>query len=483
MTDSKLGRHVLTAAAALGLIAVGVAVGVWIIPREAPARDADTRQVLYWYDPMVPDQHFEKPGKSPFMDMQLIPRHAGEPEAAPGVRIDPGMTQNLGVRVVAVERGPVTTTIRASGVIDYNGRDVAVVQARQGGFVDRSWRRAPGDVITAGDPLVDLRVPDWTAALAEYLALRQGDNAIARAARQRLVMLGVSDSVVATAESQGRAPAVFTIRAPITGALTALDARDGMTIAPGAAIATINGLTPVWLTVSVPQAAAAPLQRGDRAVTRLAAFPGETVTGRIEAVLPSANAASRTVEVRVALPNPSGRFRPGMSGDVELSDATPRQALLVPSQAVIRTGKRTVVIVEASAGRFEPVEITMGASMGDRTEVISGLGEGQRVVVSGQFLIDSEASLTGVIARLSASPMANQPLAAHGKVAAIDAAGVTLVHGPVAALNWPAMTMTFRWSASGATPLKVGDEVDFTFHKEGADFVIDTLTRAAGAKP
>jgi membrane fusion protein, copper/silver efflux system len=478
-----LGANLRLAGVAVAMLIVGIAIGMWLVPRGPAAAPTSERQVLYWFDPMVPDQHFDKPGKSPFMDMQLVPRYADEAVASGGVRVDPAMVQNLGMRTAIITRGLISSAIRASGVIDYNGRAVAVVQARQGGFVERARGRAVGDLVDVGDPIIDLRVPDWNAAIAEYLALRKGDASIAAAARQRLAMLGTPEDAVAAAMASGQAPATFTIRAPISGALTALDVRDGMALAPGAAIATINGLSPVWLTVSVPQSAAGPVASGGRAIARLQAFPGETFEGRIEAVLPTTNAASRAVEVRIALPNPERRLKPGMTGEVEVTEESPRAALLAPSEAIIRTGQRTLVIVAADGGRYEPIEVVIGVRAGEFTEIVSGLGEGQRIVASGQFLIDSEASLAGVVARLSSGASRQaQTHQATGRVTAVDAAGVTLAHGPVPALDWPAMTMTFRWGPSGAQTVAVSDDVRFTFHKEGADFVLDSIA-AAGGRP
>ncbi|MDP3736323.1 MAG: efflux RND transporter periplasmic adaptor subunit [Hyphomonadaceae bacterium] len=482
-------RVAIASVVGLSLVAAGVGIGFWLAQR--PSMDmagqttADGGRVLYWYDPMVPDQHFDQPGKSPFMDMQLVPRYAGEPEAAPGVRIDPGVAQNLGVRFAVAVKEPVKASITASGVIAFNERDVAIVQAKQGGFVERSHRRAIGDIVRAGDALVDLRVPEWTGALAEYLALSKGaDAALAAAARKRLAMLGVPADATREAEASAVAPSVFIIRAPITGALTSLDVREGMTVEPGAAIASINGLSPVWLMVSAPQGAAGPLKPGGRASARFPAYPGEAFTGKIEAILPAANAASRAIEVRVALANPDGRLRPGMTGEADLSDAAPREALVVPSEAVIRTGRRTVVIAVLEDGRFAPTEVDTGPTSGDRTEIISGLSEGQKVVASGQFLIDSEASLTGVMARLQASPPAAQdaPYATTGRVTAIDDKGITLSHAPVARLNWPAMTMQFAWGPGGMKNIAVGDEVTFTFRKAGGGYVIETIERVGGGR-
>ena len=468
------------AAAAVSLVAVGVA-GFWL--GAGQARDAgypQSRSVLYWYDPMVPDQHFDKPGKSPFMDMELVPRYAGEADAVSAVTISPAVVQNLGVRYAMVERGDASQAVRASGTLTYNGRELVIVQSKQDGFVERSRDRAVGDIVKAGDPLVDLRVPAWTAALAEYLSLRSSSDArLAAAARSRLPLLGVPADAVAAAERSGAAPAVFTVRAPAAGALVTLDARQGMSLTSGSSIASISGLSPVWLVVSVPQGAIGGLAPGAPATARFPAFPGEEIGGRIEAILPVANLANRTVEVRIALDNRDGRLRPGMTGDVSFSGATSRPARSIPSEAVIRTGRRNVVIVARDDGAFEPVEVTLGAAMGDRLEIVAGVSEGQRVVASGQFLIDSEANLTGVLERLRGGNDAAAPVIyeSTGRVTAVDANGVTIAHAPVAALGWPSMTMAFGW---GDLPhdTVVGDKVAFSFRKGGAGYVLTAISKA-----
>ncbi len=481
MTSQRSRIALITGIAIVALAAVGFG-GFWLGTQGAPTTtdsgSADG-EVLYWYDPMVPDQHFDKAGKSPFMDMQLVPRYAGDATSSTSVQIDPGVVQNLGVRLASVERTEATETVRASGTLVYNGRAFAVLQAKQDGFVERGRGLAVGDIVKAGDPIVDLRVPGWTGALAEYLSLRgSADTALVAAARKRLGMLGVPADAVAAAERSSAAPSVFTVRAPISGALVALDAREGMSLAGAAAIASISGLSPVWLLVSVPQGSIGGLGTGDAASATFPAFPGEHFGGRIEAILPGANLANRTVEVRIALANVDGRLRPGMTGDVTFTSAVSSQALTVPSEAVIRTGQRTVVIVARDDGGFEPTDVTLGAAAGERLEIMSGLSAGQRVVASGQFLIDSEANLTGVLERLRGAS-ATMPMAdyeATGKVTAIDAAGVTLAHSPVPQLNWPEMTMAFGWGDL-AHDVAVGDEVTFSFRKGGAGYVLTSIQK------
>lgn len=470
-----------------GLIGFG---GYWLgASRGGPnaTQSADGREVLYWYDPMVPDVQFDAPGRSPFMDMELVPRYADEGGGEAGVRIDPGVAQNLGVRLATVERAPLSRSVTAAGVIAFNDRQVAIVQARAGGFVERSYGRAIGDVIAAGAPIVDVRVPEWTAAQAEYLALRGANGELAAAARRRLLMLGMSESLVARVERDGAPRSITTVTAPIAGAITQLDIRAGMTVIQGAPLATINGVSPVWLVVSLAQADAGVARPGGAIVARTSAYPGERFAGRIESVLPAADPATRTVEVRITLANRDGRLRPGMTADVEIVEPGAQAALLIPAEAAIQTGRRAVVIVAADNGRYVPTEVELGRRAGNRIEVRHGLSEGQRVVASGQFLIDSEASLSGALERLqsASAPQAAEDGAhqAAGRITAIGEDSITIAHGPVASLQWPGMTMAFQLErADMARGLAVGDEVRFRFRQVEQGYRIDEIAKT-GARP
>jgi len=462
----------------LGVVGAG---GYWLGANRSAAPAAEGgREVLYWYDPMRPEVHFDEPGQSPFMDMDLVPRYADEAGGEAGVRIDPGVAQNLGVRLATVERSSLASSVLAAGVISFNERSLAIVQARAGGFVERAYGRAVGDVVRAGAPIVDVRVPEWTAAQAEYLALRGAGGDLEAAARRRLAMLGMPASLIERIERDGAPRPVVTITAPVTGAITALDIRQGMTVAPGATLATINGLSPVWLIASLPQADAGLARPGARVSATLPAYPGETFSGRVESVLPAANAATRTIEVRIALANGDGRLRPGMTAEARLEERA-ASALVIPAEAVIRTGTRSLVIAVAEDGSYAPVEVTLARQQGNTIEIASGLSEGQRVVASGQFLIDSEANLSGAVARLNASrasagQAANALHEASGRITAIGAGGVTIAHGPVASLNWPSMTMQFSFArAELARGLEVGDMVSFRFREADGAYVIDEI--------
>jgi membrane fusion protein, copper/silver efflux system len=369
----------------------------------APAAAGTTqRRVLYWYDPMEPGQHFDKPGKSPFMDMQMVPRYADdEGGTSSGVRVDPRLAQNLGIRTATVERSKVAPVLIVPGTVVFNERLRASVQARAAGFVARIYDRAPGDVVARHAPLADVLVPDWASAQIEFLSvLGSGDAALVSAARQRLALLGMSPTLIAQTEQSRRVVSEITIAAPIAGAIDTLELRAGMTISPGATLATIRGLDPIWVEAAVPEAVGATAIPGAAASITVSAYPGEPVQGRVVSVLPQTNIDSHTLRVRLELANPRGQLKPGMYAQVQLTAGERHWELLIPSEAVIRTGTRDLVIVESAPNRFEPVAVRTGAEYGARTSVLAGLREGQKVVASGQFLIDSEANLRGVTARM-----------------------------------------------------------------------------------
>jgi len=379
------------------------------------ADPASGRRVLYWHDPMVPGPRFDKPGKSPFMDMQLVPVYA-EPGADPagvgaGVAIDARVRQNLGVRVEEVSRGSLDAGIDAVGGVAYDERAVAVVQARSNGFVERVHVRAPLEPVRAGQPLVDLYVPDWVAAQEEFLSVRRmaaasGEPPLLRlvdAARQRMRLAGMDDAAIGRVEAGGAVQTRTTLTAPIGGVVGEVSVREGMTVAAGAPLYRINGLGTVWINAEVPERVAARVRPGQAVEVRTAAG-ADVLRGKVAALLPEINSTTRTTKARIEIANPGGRLVPGMFASVRILDAGARDVLLVPTEALIPTGERTVVIVAQPDGRFAPADVETGAERGGRTEIRRGLAAGQKVVVSGQFLVDSEASLRGALSRMGADP-------------------------------------------------------------------------------
>jgi len=442
------------------------------------------KEVLYWYDPMVPQQKFDKPGKSPFMDMDLVPRYADEGSDGASITIDPSVTQNLGMRLATATRESISQSLEATGALMFDERDVAVVQARAGGFVERVYDRAPEDVIEKGAPLADLLVPEWSAAQEEYLALKGvGQPQLLAAARQRLRLAGMPADVIAQLERTSKARPVWTVTSPIGGVLNSLDVREGMTVPAGASLARINGLDSVWLEVAVPEAQITNLAPGQSVTARLPAFAGETLEGTIQTILSQANLDSRTVRVRVELPNPQQRLRPGMTAEVTLSRNV-EDALVIPSEAVIRTGQRALVMLAENEGRYRPVEVRIGREFDDKTEVLDGLEAGQQVVASGQFLLDSEASLRGLTAQgleQPASPVKPALHEAEGTIVSLEDGMVGLSHGPFKTLNMPGMTMSFPVAdQSLLSGLQMNDRVRVGVRESDEGLVIERIEKLGG---
>lgn len=487
-------RNLMFIVAGAGLLALGAAGGSWWAMYTAPTAPAsgalqDTaskgeRKVLYWYDPMYPQQHFDKPGKSPFMDMELVPRLAGENDEGTGVKIDPAVTQNLGVRLAKVERISLATQIEATGLIGFNEREVAEVQSRAGGFVERVWPLAPGDVIRSGQPLAEFLVPEWTAAQLELLAIRStGDASLLSAARDRLRLLGMPEGLIREVEQSGAPRTRHTVASPTAGLLQTLEVRQGMTVTAGQTLARINGLGTVWLEVAVPEAQASAVRVGDRAEARLASFPGEVIEGRVTAILPALSEAARTLRVRVELPNRAGRLRPGLSALVTLRSTDSGSALAVPTEAVIRTGKRSLVMTAGDHGRFTPAEVNPGREIGDRTVILSGLSEGQQVVASGQFLIDSEANLSGIMTRAAETAPEPSLHQAEAVIEEINDAEATLAHGPFRTLSMPGMTMVFPLARPElAKGWKAGDKATVFVRETDEGLIVERMEKPGSGK-
>ena len=452
-------------------------------PASATATAGGEKKVLYWHDPMVPAQKFDKPGKSPFMDMQLVPVYAGDGGDDSAVSISAGVQQNLGVRTADVTTGSLDTAVTAVGTVAYNDRDVEVVQARSNGFVEKLYVRTVLDRVRKGQPLAQLYVPEWVAAAEEYLSVARMQNTpgletLREGAKQRMRLVGMNDSQIRSVATSGKVLQRVILPAPISGTVTELPIREGMTILSGAPLFRINGSKTVWINAEIPENIAAQVRPGSMVEARTPSLSGTVFRGRVSTLLPEVNAATRTLRARIEIANPEDALVPGMFATVSFTPAGRKDLLLVPTEAVIQTGTRSVVMLATGDGRFRPVDVETGSEGGGKTEIRKGLDAGQKVVVSGQFLIDSEASLRGTTTRMedappmtpatpAAAPAATKPAAAgthhgRGKIKKIDKDSVTLSHGPIADLQWGAMTMGFKLPAAGLPKnVAVGDTVDF----------------------
>jgi membrane fusion protein, copper/silver efflux system len=490
--------------------AAGVAGGLWWAQRAKPegahaaaaapaAAAAQEKKVLYWHDPMVPGQRFDKPGKSPFMDMPLVPVYEDAAGGEAGVKVDARLAQNLGVRTAIAEKGRLAREVDVVGTVAFDERAVVVVQARTAAFVEELLVRAPLDPVRRGQPLARLFVPEWAGAQQEYLALKSsavdGAAELARAARNRLLLLGMSEPQVLAVEREGKPVTRVTLTSPADGVVAELGAREGMNVMAGAMLFRINGIASVWVNLDVPEAMAAAVRPGAPLQATVPAYPGEVFKGSVSAVLPDVSAATRTIRARVQLANPGGKLKPGMFASVKIDPrvapgAVAAGTVLVPSEAVIVTGERSVVIVDRGQGRYEPVAVKIGAEERGMTEVLAGLQGGEKVVASGQFLLDSEASLRGFERRMDAAAAAPPakaaaaaPHQAQGTVERVQAGVATISHGPVPSLKWPSMTMEFKAAPAVAGQLKAGETIHFEFVQTDAGEFEVTGVHRMGGKP
>jgi len=446
---------------------------------------SDGRRILYWHDPMVPNARFDKPGKSPFMDMDLVPVYADPASEAGGVAISARQIQSFGVRTAAATQGTLDTGFSATGVVGIDERALVAVQARSQGYVERLYVRAQYDSVAAGQPLADLYVPEWLAAEEEWLALKASSGAqakeLADAARARLLLYGVPDTEIARIEREGRPSARVTVTAPQSGIVWEIGARDGMAIMPGVTLFKLAGIGTVWVTADVPEAQAEQVRVGAPVEARATAYPHRVFKGSVNALLPEINAQTRALRARIVLTNPDGLLKPGMFATVRFGGVAADTSVLVPAEAVIQTGTRSVVLVDAGDGKFVPRDVETGRRSADLVEIRKGLDAGQRIVVSGQFLVDSEANLKAALARMAAaseggasaqpadaaaSANAAQPPTVYRAEGVVRSVGeeVLIRHGDIPAVGMGAMTMAFTPPKEGvAANIRPGTRVAFEF--------------------
>jgi Cu(I)/Ag(I) efflux system membrane fusion protein len=504
-------RAVLIVISLVAAVAIGAG-GFYLgrrSPGEAPTADAidksaTDKKVLYWHDPMVPGPRFDKPGKSPFMDMQLVPVYADGDAADAGVKVSPTVQQNLGIRYAAVRRAELPISFDAVGTVQFDERLSVVVQTRAAGYVEQLRVRAPMERVRKGQPHATVFSPEWLGPQNELLALQRAGVApeLVAAARERLKAMSIPDELVRQSEAAGTAQARYTLSAPVGGVVAELGVREGVAVTPGMTLFRIAGLEKVWAVAEVPEAQAARLARGQKVKAALQADAGRVFDGTLTEIVPQVSASTRTLQARFEVDNREGQLAPGML--LRLQVAGPASArLLVPTEAVIRTGRRAIVMVRNPAGGFEARDVSVGAEIGDEIEITQGVKEGEEVVASGQFLIDSEArlrSVTGSMAAPAASAASAPPAAAasasmptvpvagihaaEGKVESVSADDITISHGPVASLKWPPMTMGFgKPDAKAFADVKPGDTVRFEFREGGASgYELVSVQRVRGGK-
>jgi Cu(I)/Ag(I) efflux system membrane fusion protein len=343
------------------------------------------------------------------MDMQLVPVYADEATDS-GVKVSAAVQQNLGIRTSVVRRADVASSFDAVGTVQFDERLGTAVQTRVAGYIERLNVRAAMERVRKGQALATVFAPDWLGPLNELVALKRAGVSpeLLAAARERMRALSIPTELVRRAEDTGVADARYTLVAPADGVVAELSVREGVAVSPGMTLFRIAGLDKVWAVAEVPEAQALQLVRGRKVKAVLQADPTLGFDGTLAEIVPQVNASTRTLQARFEVDNRGGRLVPGMLLRLHVAGATASR-LLVPSEAVIRTGTRAIVIVRNDSGMFEPRELKLGSELGEQLEVIQGLREGEQVVASGQFLVDSEARLRSVLGGMAAAQPASAP--------------------------------------------------------------------------
>jgi Cu(I)/Ag(I) efflux system membrane fusion protein len=451
------------------------------------------------------------PKKDP-MGMDYIPVYEGDDGAAATavnrnqIRIGTEKVQKLGVRTEAASRRRMDHVIRAAGRIVADERRVYAISPKFEGYVERLHVNVTGQPVAKGQPLFEVYSPDMMAAQGEYAVAVRGLKALNDGSEQarrrmqdvvdasllRLRNWDVPEDEIQALVETGQARRTLTYRSPVTGIVTDKKALQGMRFVPGEALYQVTDLASVWVIAEVFEQDIESVRIGAQAQVRLAAYPDRTFRGTTTYVYPTLTSETRTVAVRIELSNPGRLLKPAMFAQVELRAPAASPALVVPSSAVIDTGMRRIVLVQAGEGRFEPREVRLGQRSEDWVEVLDGVREAERVVVAANFLIDAESNLKAAIGGFAAAaggePGASTaggpgPVghAGRGTVEELDAkAGtVSIGHGPIEAVNMPAMTMQFQVAnASLLEGLRVGAAVDFEFvERSPGEWVITRIER------
>jgi Cu(I)/Ag(I) efflux system membrane fusion protein len=380
---------------------LGIALIIFITPLPQAAGAANEAEVLYWVAPMDPNYRRDKPGKSP-MGMDLVPVYAEDTGSGDGsISIAPEVVQNLGVRTAVAERSRLWRGIDTVGYVDYDESLVSHIHLRTEGWIENLAVQSEGERVTRGQRLFDLYSPELVNAQEEFLQALKLDNAgMQQASRDRLAALGVSAGQIQALQKSRRVQQRVAIYAPQDGVVSTLPVREGMFVKPADRVMSLADLSQVWLLAEVFERQADWVKVGQDADVVLPYQPGTQLEGRVEYIYPALDPRTRTLKVRLRFANPDETLKPNMYANVKIYGGPRENVIVIPLEALIRTGREERVVIDLGEGRFASRSVTAGIESGDWVEIVSGIEPGDRVVTSSQFLIDSEASLKASMQRM-----------------------------------------------------------------------------------
>lgn len=368
---------------------------------------AEEKEVLYWVAPMDPNYQRDKAGKSP-MGMDLIPVYADAVSSGNAVIISPEVIQNLGVRTAKAEISKLWRGIDTVGYVDFDESKLSHIHLRTEGWIENLKIRSEGERVKKDDRLFDFYSPALVNAQEEFVqALSVKNKSLITASSERLLALGVSKGQITRLRKNRKVRQYISVFAPQDGVVSTLPVREGMFIKPSMKVMSLADLSSVWLLAEVFERQVNWVTQGDSAEVTLSYLPGRTWQGKVEYIYPSLDPKTRTLKVRLRFDNPEEALKPNMYANVKIFGGAKTEVLVVPMEALIRTGRDERVIVALGEGRFEARDVSAGIESGDWVEIASGLKAGEQVVVSGQFLIDSEASIKASFSRMSKPAVAS----------------------------------------------------------------------------
>jgi Cu(I)/Ag(I) efflux system membrane fusion protein len=458
-------------------IIIGAAIGagtlgLFLNPNsEGPKTNSEEKKPLYWVAPMDSNYRRDKPGKSP-MGMDLIPVYEDESSTddfGPGaVRVAPHVVNNLGVRTAPVEVENMHTEISTVGYVQYDEDKLIHIHPRVDGWIEKLYLKAEGDPVEKGQPLYSLYSPQLVNAQEELLiALKRNNGSLVTAAKDRLKALQLSAGLIKELEQTKKVRQTITFYSPQAGVVDGLKIREGFYVKPGDTLLSIGKLDQVWVEAEVFERDAALIKEGLPVSMTLDYLPGEDWTGVVDYVYPALNSKTRTLRVRLKFGNPDFQLKPNMFAQVSIHANQADSAIIVPKEAVIRTGKQDRVVLALGDGQFKSIEVTIGRVDKDSIEILSGLNEDDVVVTSAQFLIDSESSKSSDFKRMTHDEVPNS-IWMQGEVNSVMTGHrmVNITHGPAEAWDWPEMTMDFNVAENvDVDSLKSGQSLHFEVSK------------------
>ena len=466
--------------------------GMNLIKKEAEVKKE--KKLLYWVAPMDSNFRRDEPGKSP-MGMDLVPVY-DDGEEGLTVKISPTVENNMGVRTALVKRDNLWRRIDTVGYVDFDENNISHIHLRTKGWIEKLSIKSEGERVKKGQLLFEVYSPALVNAQEEYLqALRSGHKGLSSASRERLEALGISLEQITTLNKKRKASQFVKVFAKQDGIVSKLNVREGMFVMPQKEVMSLADLSSVWVLAEVFESQADWVKQGQSAEVKLSYLPGREWEGVVEYIYPSLDPKTRTLKVRLRFDNPDEALKPNMFSNVTIYGGAKREVIVIPREALIRTGNDERVIISIGDGKFQPRDITAGIESGEFVEVIKGLNVGDKIVTSGQFLIDSEASLKASIARMSSNDaISNKGMtdmkADMVKSKKIIGTGIlkelmpmknkiNMAHDPIPALDWPDMVMDFDVKSDvSLKDLNKGDKVEFELEKGDNGYMIKSITKS-----